>query len=146
MPGIIVGVDGSAHSQRALEWAMKEAAIRHSPLTVLAVHQLVRGYTGRGVAFPNEAELAEKAGQQAREETDKVLAGLGESGPESVTVTTTSGLPAEELLAAAKDADLIVLGSRGAGGFSQLLLGSVSAQVTHHARCPVVIVPPANRS
>jgi len=46
MSGIIVGVDGSGHSQRALEWAMKEAAIRHAPLTVLTVHQAIRG---RGV-------------------------------------------------------------------------------------------------
>jgi nucleotide-binding universal stress UspA family protein len=44
MPGIIVGVDGSGHSQRALEWAMKEAAIRHAPLTVLAVHQALASY------------------------------------------------------------------------------------------------------
>ena len=46
MSGIIVGVDGSGHSQRALEWAMNEAAIRHAPLTVVTVHQAVVGYYG----------------------------------------------------------------------------------------------------
>jgi nucleotide-binding universal stress UspA family protein len=46
MPGIIVGVDGSGHSQRALEWAMREAAVRETPLTAITVHELIRGYFG----------------------------------------------------------------------------------------------------
>jgi nucleotide-binding universal stress UspA family protein len=146
MRGIVVGIDGSGHSQRALEWAIKEAAVRHSPLTVVTVHQLVRGYSGYGVAYTNDAELTEQAGKAAKEETDKVAAALGDFRPESVTVQAISGIPAEALLDAAKDADMIVLGSRGTGGFSQLMLGSVSAQVAHHAHCPVVIVPPESRS
>jgi nucleotide-binding universal stress UspA family protein len=141
MSGIVVGVDGSGHSQRALEWAVKEAAIRHAPLDVVTVHQLVAGYTGRGVAYPHDAELAEKAREAAQLEVDKLLADMGADQPSSVTVRAVSGFPAEELLNAAKDADLIVLGSRGAGGFAQLLMGSISAQVTHHAHCPVVITP-----
>ena len=56
-----------------------------------------------------------------------------------------SGTPAHELLSAAKDADLIVVGSRGAGGFTRLLMGSVSTQVSHHAHCPVVVIPPEDR-
>jgi nucleotide-binding universal stress UspA family protein len=141
MSGIVVGVDGSGHSQRALEWAIKEAAIRHAPLTVVTVHQLVAGYSGRGVAYPNDAELAEKARQAAQLETDKLLADMGGDQPASVTVVSRSGFPVEELLNAASDADMIVLGSRGAGGFAQLLMGSISAQITHHAQCPVVIIP-----
>lgn len=146
MSGIIVGVDGSGHSQRALEWAIAEAAVRHAPLTVMTVHQLVAGWTGRGVMYPDDNEGAERIGQIAKQDTDKILAGLGENRPPSVTVRAISGFPAEELLSASKDADMIVLGSRGAGGFSQLLMGSVSAQVAHHAHCPVVIVPPADHN
>jgi nucleotide-binding universal stress UspA family protein len=145
MPGIVVGVDGSGHSQRALEWAINEAAIRHTPLTIVTVHQLVAGYSGRGVPYPGDSEQAAKAGEVAQQDADKILEGMGDSRPPSVTVDARSGFPVEELLAASKEADLIVMGSRGAGGFSRLLMGSVSSQVTHHAHCPVVIVPPADR-
>ncbi len=141
MPGIIVGVDGSGHSQRALEWAMREAALRHAPLTVLTVHQAIRGYYGGTANFPEDPELTEKARVAALEETNGVLATL-ESKPESVTVVAVNGFPVEAILAAGKDADLIVLGSRGAGGFDRLMLGSVTSQVAHHATVPVVIVRP----
>jgi nucleotide-binding universal stress UspA family protein len=73
MPGIIVGVDGSGHSQRALEWAMKEAAIRHVPLTVLTVNQAVVGYYGDAINYPEDQALTEKAREAAQAETDKVL-------------------------------------------------------------------------
>ena len=59
----------------------------------------------------------------------------------AVTVRAISGVPAEELIKAGEGADLLVVGSRGSGGFGQLRLGSVSSQVTHHAPCPVVVVP-----
>jgi nucleotide-binding universal stress UspA family protein len=147
VPGIIVGLDGSHHSQRALEVAINEAALRQAPLTVIAVHQVVAGYSGHGVAFPGDDALAEKARQAAQAEVDGVVARLGGSRPSSVTVRGVSGLPAEAILDAAKDADadMIVVGSRGAGGFSRLLMGSVSSQVAHHAHVPVLIVPPADR-
>jgi len=145
MPGIIVGVDGSGHSQRALEWAMKEAALRHAPLTVLAVHETIRGWFGGVARFSDDAELTEKAQVAAQAEVEKVLAGLGESRPESVTVKAVNGFPVEELINAGHDADMIVLGSRGVGGFTQLLMGSVTSQVAQHATCPVLIVRPAHR-
>ena len=145
MPGIIVGLDGSHNSQRALEVAITEAAIRHAPLTVIAVHQVVAGYSGHGVAYPGDDALAEKARQAAQAEVDGVVARLGDSQPASITVRGVSGLPAETILDAAKDADMIVVGSRGAGGFSRLLMGSVSSQVAHHAHVPVLIIPPADR-
>ena len=145
MPGIIVGVDGSGHSQRALEWAMKEATLRHAPLTVLTVHETIRGYFGTAAIIPRDAELTEKAREAAQAEVEKVLGGLGESRPESVTVKAVNGFPVEELIKAGHDADMIVLGSRGVGGFTQLMLGSVTSQVAHHATCPVLIVQPAHR-
>ena len=141
MPGILVGIDGSDHSERALEWAMKEGGLRHQPVTVLAVHQVVRSLLGTPQVYPGDRELVEPARTAAREATDKVLAALSGPRPESVTVQAVSGIPAEVLVRVGADADLIVLGSRGAGGFARLALGSVSSQVAHHAPCPVVIVP-----
>ena len=142
MSGIVVGIDGSDHSRRALEWAAREAGMRHVPLTVLAVHQAVAGFTGRAVASPGDRELTEKVGDAARQETDKVLDGLeGALRPESISVVSRNGLPADEILKAAEDADMVVVGSRGAGGFRHLLMGSVSSQITHHAHCPIVVIP-----
>ncbi len=141
MPGIIVGVDGSHHSERALEWAMKEAALRRQPVKVLAVHPVVRGWTGRGVSYGEDTELLAPTRAAARELTDKVLAGLSGPRPESVTVEAVPGIPAQVLVDAAADAEMIVVGSRGTGGFARLTMGSVSDQVARHAPCPVVIVP-----
>ena len=126
MPGILVGIDGSAHSQPALEWAAKEAALRHTSLTVLTVHQAVAGFWGGTLHYEGDESLTAKAREAAQAETDKVLSAL-HARPASVTVTAAHGIPAEEILNAGADADMIVLGSRGGGGFARLLLGSVSA-------------------
>jgi nucleotide-binding universal stress UspA family protein len=147
MPGIIVGVDGSGHSQRALEWAMNEAAIRHLPLTVLTVHPAMVGYFGgSAVTTGQDKELTEEVRAAVTAEADKVLAGLNGPHPESVTVRAMHSFPAGELINASKDADLIVLGSRGAGGFTRLMLGSTADQVVRHAHCPVTIVPHEDRA
>jgi nucleotide-binding universal stress UspA family protein len=145
MSGIIVGVDGSGHSQRALEWGMKEAALRHVPLTVLTVHQAIRGYSGGPAADPQDATRTEEALLAAQAEADKVLAGLDGPRPESVTVRAVHGFPAEELVKAGNGADMLVVGSRGAGGFTRVLMGSVADRVAQHAHCPVLIVPPQDR-
>ena len=145
MPGIIVGIDGSGHSRRALDWAISEAAIRHAPLTVLTVQQVMRSFWAGPMIYPEDAELAENARKMAQEETDNALGELAEDArPPEVTVLGIPGLPAEEILGVARDADMIVVGSRGAGGFKRLLLGSVSTQVTHHAASPVVVIPDEN--
>ena len=141
MPGIVVGVDGSGHSRKALETAANEAAAHHVPLTVLTIHQAVRDVYGSPATYPEDASLTDKARQALQAETDQVLAGLS-AQPESVTVTAVHGLPAEELIKASDGADMLVLGRRGTGGFGRLLMGSVTSQVTHHAHCPVLIVPP----
>jgi nucleotide-binding universal stress UspA family protein len=147
MPGIVVGIDGSAHSQRSLEWAMKEAALRHVPLTVLAVHPVaLSAWTRAPITYPVDAEEVENAKSAAQESVDKVASQIGGERP-AVTVQSVSGSPAEELIKAGEGADMLVVGSRGSGGFGRLLLGSVSSQVTHHAPCPVVVVPgPADES
>jgi nucleotide-binding universal stress UspA family protein len=125
---------------------MKEAAIRQAALTVITVHEIGAGNWGSLVTYPTGHAVAEHARQAAQVEVDKALADLSdEARPESVTVQSVSGTPAEELINAGRDADMIVVGSRGAGGFTYLLMGSVSTRVAHHASCPVVVVPPENR-
>ena len=145
MPGIIVGVDGSGHSQRALIRAIKEAAAHHAPLTVLTVHQAIMGFGGGPVVYPEDLTETERVREAAQAETDKALAEAGEPRPESVTVKAIHGFPPEVLIEAGRDADMIVLGSRGAGGFGHLMMGSVTSQVAHHATCPILIVPAADR-
>ena len=141
MPGIVVGVDGSGHSRKALETAASEAAAHHAALTVLTIHQAVRDVYGSPSHYPEDASLTDKARQAAQAETDQVLAALGVQ-PASVAVTAVHGLPVDELIKASQGADMLVLGRRGFGGFALLTMGSVSSQVAHHAHCPVLIVPP----
>ena len=141
MSGITVGIDGSDHSVRALEWAANEAAVRHAPLTVLTVHLVPQsGWTGNPIIVPQDAEEVEKERQAAEEMTLKVTSQLGEARPASVTVHAVNGFPVPMLIEASREADLMVVGSRGAGGFAKLIAGSVSNQVVHHAHCPVVVV------
>ena len=144
MPGVIVGVDGSAHSRYALRWAMQEAVLRHVPLTVLTVHpDPVRPATGIywGLrTYPENSFDPDLVRAAVQEFVAKVASEIGGTVPE-VTVSVATGDAAEELLRASRGADLLVVGSRGGGGFARLLLGSVSSQVMHHAECPVVAIP-----
>ncbi len=142
MSGIIVGVDGSGHSQRALEWAAREAGTRQTSLTVLTVRQAIAGWTGAPVVYPlTGGPTLEDARELVQRETDKALEAIVGQRPAEVTVRVIDGFPADELLRAAEDAEMLVVGSRGVGGFARLLMGSVSSQVTHHAKCPVVVIP-----
>ena len=144
MPGVIVGVDGSDHSRYALRWAMQEAVLRHVPLTVLTVHpDPVRPATGIywGLrTYPENSFDPDLVRAAVQEFVDKVASEIGGTVPE-VTVSVATGDAAEELLRASRGADMLVVGSRGGGGFARLLLGSVSSQVMHHAECPVVAIP-----
>lgn len=134
---ILVGIDGSEASSSALEWALEEARLRRTGLRAITAWQ-----------YPILADAAltvpapETFRQDAIDTQARQLAGADASGVpvESVVV---EGEPSRVLLDAARDADLIVLGSRGHGGFTGLLLGSVSAQMVHHAPCSVVVVRPA---
>jgi nucleotide-binding universal stress UspA family protein len=142
MPGIVVGVDGSGHSRKALERAAAEAVAHGAPLTVLTVHQAVRDVYGSASHYGDDAALTDKAKEAAQAETDQVLGALG-SQPASVTVTAVHGLPVDELIKASQGADMLVLGRRGFGGFARLMMGSVTDQVSRHAHCAVLVVPPA---
>ena len=147
MAGILVGVDGSAHSRRALEWAMSEAAVRRAPLTVLTVNPIaVSTWSGEPIRSEADDPGRATARQAVQDEADQAAGKLtGEARPASVTVQAVSGNAAEELISRSPDADLLVVGSRGAGGFARLVLGSVSNQVLHHAHCPVVVIPAEER-
>jgi nucleotide-binding universal stress UspA family protein len=142
MSGIVVGIDGSHNASRALEWAMTEAAIRKAPLTVLTVNSVPASYwTGTPVELPSDQDRVAEIRKTAEAAVEDVATKLGSDRPESVTVSAKSGFPAQTLIDASRDAELLVVGSRGGGGFGQLLLGSVCNQVVHHAHCPVAVVP-----
>lgn len=140
MPGIIVGVDGSAHSQWALGWAMGEAVSRHAPVTALSVHDQ------RPVTYSEGDLNLDQVVEEVQALVDKAVDHrIGRVPP--VTVRVIAGSPAAELIGACRDADLVVVGSRGNGGLAEDGLGSVSNRVAYHARCPVVIIfqPSATR-
>lgn len=137
MPGVIVvGIDGSKPADAALLWALTEARLRGATVEVLHgwhIPPLAAMPTAPPVidraALQQDAELLL---QQALADTD--TRGLD-------VVTSAVPLPAAmALIERSHDADLVVVGSRGRGGFSGLLLGSVSQQVVSHAHCPVVVV------
>jgi nucleotide-binding universal stress UspA family protein len=145
MPGIIVGVDGSEHSLSALDWALNESDLRKTPLTVISVSPIVTGIYGPGYApadyYPAEEESRTQAEKATQDLVDEAVERRGAAPDAAVTVRALSGTAADELINASADADLLVVGARGAGGFARLVMGSVSTQVTHHALCPVVVVP-----
>ena len=141
MPGILVGIDGSDNSRKALDWAVREAGLRGTSLTVLAVHQVASNHwTGDPETYASDAPETEIVRQAAEDAVQKVVSQAGEPAPTSVTVRAVSGVAAHELVAASADADLVVVGSRGGGGVLRKAIGSVSSQVVSHAKAPVVVI------
>ena len=139
MERIVVGVDGSEASRRALNWALDEA--RRRRCLVDAVHAWEAPYLV-GYPYAGSQPGPVTYEQAAKERLDRVVDGADASGLAApVSRILRMGHPAGTILDQAKGADLVVVGSRGLGGFRGLLLGSVSQQVAHHASCPVVIVP-----
>ena len=126
---------------------MREAALRQVPLTVLAVHPVaLSAWTRAPISYPQDKTDEENARAAAQDSADKAAGQLSGAHPPSVTVRSVSGSPAEELVKAAQDADMLVVGARGEGGFGHLRLGSVSNQVVHHAAVPVVVIPGTGES
>ncbi len=142
VPGIVVGIDGSPNSERALEWALKHAAALHTSLQVIAVHEVARSYWGHEpVIGASDISIMDKLQRSAEEMTERAVSQLGDARPTSVQVRAVSGFVVQQLINAAQDADELVLGSHGLRGLARLVLGSVSNEVIEHAVCPVVIVP-----
>lgn len=137
MTGIVVGLDGSPHSQDALNWAIAESSLRNVPVTVLAVAPAPGSIWGITGAIPASEETTDKVRQAAQKMVDETASSAGQA----ITLRVVSGVPADELIKASEGADLLVVAARGSGGFARLVIGSVSSQVVQHARCPVVVVP-----
>jgi nucleotide-binding universal stress UspA family protein len=120
---------------------MREAALRQAPLTVLTVHAVAGSHwTGAPLVYPEDRPEEEHARHAAEEAVAKAASQMGAAKPPSVTVRAVSGIAARELIDASRDAELVVVGSRGGGGFGGLLMGSVSSQVAHHAACAVAVI------
>jgi nucleotide-binding universal stress UspA family protein len=155
MRTIVVGVDGSPESDGALRWALDEARLRGSTLLVVHAYQAapiqlgetVASAAGMGAPPVYSVEDVERLREAAEGEAGGVIDGalrrVGADATAGLEVRreTVDGPPTQALIAAARDADLLVLGSRGRGGFLGLLLGSVAQQCVHHPPCPVVVVP-----
>jgi nucleotide-binding universal stress UspA family protein len=139
MGRIVIGIDSSNTSLKALRWALAEAKLRGASLEM--VHAFPRpeliGMT-MVVSLPTDDELREASAQVLTE----ALASVGGPGDVKVSQHVGAGGPASVLVEVAKDAELLVLGSRGLGGFRGMLLGSVTQQVIAHAPCPVVVITP----
>jgi nucleotide-binding universal stress UspA family protein len=135
-PLIVVGIDGSALSTNALEFAIEETQLRHGHLHVTyaypAMERPVTGSTGKDYYEQVEAEAR------------KFMEGIMSSSPSTdgldVEWLAVPGNPAEVLIEASSGAALLVVGSRGVGGFKGLMMGSVSTQCVHYSHCPVLVV------
>ncbi|MDX3771916.1 MULTISPECIES: universal stress protein [unclassified Streptomyces] len=136
IPRVVVGVDGSPASYEALRWAVRYARLVAARVDAVAAYELPIGWSAPAL----DAEIAEAQTRRAMtDEIRKVLLQVGEIPMEEHLVR---GGAAQALIAASVGAKLLVVGSRGRGGFASLLLGSVSQQCAAHASCPVVIVRP----
>jgi len=142
MNTIVVGVDGSEGAQHALEFALAEAKLRHAGVrAVMSWAEPTMVYAG-GFVPPLPPDSEYEAG--ARKVLDEALATAnGAKDGVAVERIVRKGQAAQVLCDESKDADLLVVGSRGYGGFHGLLVGSVSQQCASHAPCPVTIVPKA---
>ena len=135
-PLIVVGVDGSPASTNALEFAIEEAQLRRAELQVTYAYPVIKrhvtGSTGRDYYDQVEADAKE------------VIQTIMKSAPSTDGITAqwlgVPGNPAEVLIEASRGATILVVGSRGVGGFMGLLMGSVSTQCVHHSHCPVLVV------
>lgn len=140
-PRLVVGVDGSDGGSTALHWALAEAELRRADLDVVHVWTAPFVYGPLGMyGYPLDPAEFEQA---AKELVTRLLEDAGVADRAGVRPLVVEGRAASVLLEAARDADLLIVGSRGLGGFAGLALGSISQQCVHHAPCPVVVVPPA---
>lgn len=153
MGTIVVGVDGSDASQAALRWASEEAGLRNADLKVVYAydyqppwrqHRYGDEIMSSGTDTERMRERLEHDAAEAREHAEALVrdiaADVGDGGVKVEALAIAHSNPAEALVEASTDADLLVVGSRGRGGFKGLVLGSVSQQCVQHATCPVSVI------
>ncbi|MEU6816726.1 universal stress protein [Streptomyces sp. NPDC046860] len=136
---VIAAVDGSEDSLRALDWALEAARRRVAPLRVVHVRQ----YAAWGEADILVADPPDESGDPVLDEVRDRLA--DRSGLPTVEYVAVEGVPGAVLPELGADAQLLVVGSRGRGGFASLILGSNSLATARDASCPVAVVPPPGR-
>lgn len=137
MGSIVVGVDGSAPSKNALEWAADEAKRRRATLQVVMVWE----NPNRDMWIPRIQAGEDRPLLLTERALDRIVHSvLGPRPTVPVEKVAVEGPPAKVLVERAKDAEMLVVGSRGKGGFGGVVLGSVGLHCASHARCPVVIV------
>jgi nucleotide-binding universal stress UspA family protein len=165
MSGIVVGVDDSPGGRKALAWAVAEARLRGAPLQVVYVHKsedwtaplffpsqhalpgIPTGSVGEPSAedlsnvLQSQEDLREAERGHAEELVDALIAEAGTAGVDVQPTVVQERHPADALVELSSGADLLVVGSRGRGGFSGLALGSVPHALVLHAACPVVVIP-----
>jgi nucleotide-binding universal stress UspA family protein len=137
---IVVGIDGSDGAARALRFAAQEASLRGTDLRIVAVWNIPAAYyAGEAMAPSIPVEQFERSMRAiAERQADECL----DNYPNLETsLVVAEGTPSQVLVEKSERADMLVVGSRGLGGFRGLMLGSVGHQCAHHANCPVVIVP-----
>jgi nucleotide-binding universal stress UspA family protein len=140
-PAIVVGVDGSNGSSEALRWAIAEARLRSVPVRAVHAWSYSQPLVPSFVGYPYSAESFGNAidGRwQAEQRLEHATSERGED--HDIERVLVEGSAAQVLIGAVSEADMLVVGSRGHGGFTNLLLGSVSQQCAQQAPCPVVIV------
>ena len=133
---VVAGVDGSPSSRRALDWALRQAEATGMKIVAVLAWRAPTGY-GTGALVASGVEWAE----EARIALESIVGPASAEWPQvPVEQRVLEGHPAEILLNQAEGADLLVVGSRGHGGFAGALLGSVSNHCVHHATCPVAVI------
>ena len=138
---IVVGIDGSPESRAALEWAVHEAEATGSEIDAVLAYD--SGLAWIDVGSEYEAVIMEQSAARASDELHRTLEAIppDELGGVTVHPVVSAGAAARVLVEQAQDADLLVVGTRGRGGFAGLLLGSVSQRCAERSPCPVVVVP-----
>ncbi|MGZ5377066.1 MAG: universal stress protein [Mycobacterium sp.] len=140
--GIVVGVDGSAASDVATEWAARDAVLRNVPLTVVHVQPATEIGPWVDIAIPADYWVErDRRAEQILDDAMRVVEDVTSGAPDFPTEhRVVDGAPVPTLVDMSKDAEMVVVGCRGLGGVKGLLLGSVSSGLVHHAHCPVAVI------